>query len=146
MVLGYPPGCIIGIFLIEMRVVIFEDNEIKYIDVKDVLNSMGITEVTWVTNVADGISYINDCLENEKVVDFIITDMNFPLCYGVKPETFAGNWLGGYFRHNKIKIPIIICSTMSIDCDDVYGCIQYGPDTDLWKEELRRMLLIQFYM
>ena len=51
-----------------MRVVIFEDNEIKYIDVKDVLNSMGITEVTWVINAADGISYINDCLENEKVV------------------------------------------------------------------------------
>ena len=87
-----------------MRVVIFEDNEIKYIDVKDVLNSMGITKVTWVTNVADGISYINDCLENEKVVDFIITDMNFPLCYGVKPETFAGNWLVDYFRHNKIKM------------------------------------------
>lgn len=140
MILGYPPGCITGIFLIEMRVVIFEDNEIKYIDVKDVLNSMGITEVTLVTNAADGISYINDCLENGNVVDFIITDMNFPLCYGVKPETFAGNWLVDYFRHNKIKIPIIICSTMSIDFDDVYGCIQYEPDTDLWKDELKRMI------
>ena len=123
-----------------MRVIIFEDNEIKYKDVKDILNSMGITDVTWITNAADGISYINDCMEKGSVVDLIITDMNFPLCYGVKPEVFAGNWLVDYFKYNKIEIPIIICSAMSMDSDDIYGSIQYKLDDDLWKYELRRMI------
>ena len=73
-----------------MRVIHLEDNAMKHAAIQRTLNRAGVTDLTWVKNVEDGIEVIKEAMEDGNPFDLAITDMHYPLSYGEEPDWRAG--------------------------------------------------------
>jgi CheY-like chemotaxis protein len=122
-----------------MRLIHLEDDGMKHSAIKRVLNDMGITEITWVKNVEDGMDEIKAAIKNDTPFDLAITDMQYYLRKGEKVNPDAGDIFIEKMKNNNIDIPIIVCSSFNLDYKNVYGCVWYVDNND-WETQLRNLL------
>lgn len=119
-----------------MKVLNFEDNVYKHSGIVKVLKRLGITDVTWVKSVEDGIDEIED---SKEPFDLIISDMHYPVKSRGESDFSAGEKLIDTLRDKGLDIPVIICSSMRIYIPGMYGTVWYDERSD-WQEDLEKMV------
>lgn len=114
-----------------MKILHFEDNAEKYMDIASVLRAVGETQTTWVESVEEGT-----VLLEKEPFDLIITDMHFPVTAYGQPELQAGDMVIRYVAEHKLQIPVITISSMRMQIPGAYRSIWYSDMAD-WEGELR---------
>lgn len=124
-----------------MRILNLEDSVSKHSEIRAVLLSCGIKakDIVWVTNLMDGIDKIKELAENGEYFDLAITDMYYPVEPGGYEEKDTGDKFVRFVKKERLKLPIIICSSVNIEDGSVYGCIWYSALGN-WEMELRVMV------
>lgn len=124
-----------------MRILNLEDSVSKHSEIRTVLLSCGIKaeDIVWVTNLMDGIDKIKELAENGEYFDLAITDMYYPVEPGGYEEKDTGDKFVRFVKKERLKLPIIICSSVNIEDGSVYGCIWFSPLSN-WKMELRALI------
>ena len=124
-----------------MRILNLEDSVSKHFEIRAVLLSCGIKaeDIVWVTNLMDGIDIIKELAENGEYFDLAITDMYYPVEPGGYEEKDTGDKFVRFVKKERLKLPIIICSSVNIEDGSVYGCIWYSALGN-WEMELRGMV------
>ncbi len=124
-----------------MRILNLEDSVSKHSEIRAVLLSCGIKaeDIVWVTNLMDGIDIIKELAENGEYFDLAITDMYYPVEPGGYEEKDTGDKFVRFVKKERLKLPIIICSSVNIEDGSVYGCIWYSALGN-WEMELRGMV------
>ena len=124
-----------------MRILNLEDSVSKHSEIRAVLLSCGIKveDIVWVTNLMDGIDKIKELAENGEYFDLAITDMYYPVEPGGYEEKDTGDKFVRFVKKERLKLPIIICSSVNIEDGSVYGCIWFSPLSN-WKMELRALI------
>lgn len=122
-----------------MRIIHFEDSIEKYMDISRELRNMGIRDVTWVTNVCEGLEQIEAARKEGRPFDFAITDMRYPIRRGQAEDPEAGEHLIQILAEKGIDLPVIVCSTGNYCIPGAYECIWYSKLSD-WEIELRKLL------
>lgn len=116
-----------------MRVLQLEDSTTKYMDIKSVLQSVGIADVVWEESVEAGMKHFEYPEEN---FDLVISDMHFPVSANGSADWEAGEILLKRMKEKGIQIPVIIISSLSLQISEAYKCIWYVDSRD-WETELR---------
>ena len=84
-----------------MRILNFEDDVYKANDIKKVLNDRcGVTDVTQVDNVEEGLELLIQEKEAGNPFDLIITDMHYPMRKGEEGDFDAGEKLLGILKES----------------------------------------------
>lgn len=124
-----------------MRILNLEDSVSKHSEICAVLLSCGIKaeDIVWVTNLMDGIDKIKELAENGEYFDLAITDMYYPVEPGGYEEKDTGDKFVRFVKKERLKLPIIICSSVNIEDGSVFGCIWFSPLSN-WKMELRALI------
>lgn len=115
-----------------MKVLYFEDNMQKYMDIASVLKQLQITDVTWVDNVEEGM----DMSLSE--FDVILSDMQYPLTKNGNIDEDAGEKMLKQLKALGIDILVIIISSARL-CIAGAKCIWYSDSAD-WEGELMSVL------
>lgn len=123
-----------------LRVINFEDNIYKHMDIVKALKEKGIYDVVHVENAVDGIDIIKNYPDPNKAFDLIITDMWFPWSKGGS-ERKSGDMLISQLRQFGIYIPVIICSSGRFSNEYAIGSVVYNFN-EPWEEELFGLLAV----
>ena len=116
-----------------MKILQFEDDLNKYMDIASVLKSVGVTDVIWVESLEKGMQILD---ENANEIDVIISDMYFPIKASGKPDGAAGEEVLKMVKEKHYEIPVIMISSDRIVIPEAYKCIWYSDSVD-WEIELR---------
>lgn len=100
---------------------------------------MGISEIVRVGNLDDGIQQIAMEEVSENPFGLVITDMHFPLCFGGEASWTAGECVIKKLREKRIKIPVIVCSSMNMKVPGAYGSVWYSELRD-WEKEFKELV------
>lgn len=119
-----------------MKVLNFEDNVFKHSNIVKALKKNGISDVTWVKSIEDGLEEIEDA---DEPYDLIISDMHYPVKSRGESDFSAGEKLIEILREKNIDIPVIICSSMRIYIPGMYGTVWYDERSE-WREELKKLI------
>ena len=123
-----------------MRILNFEDDVYKANDIKKVLNDRcGVTDVTQVDNVEEGLELLIQEKKAGNPFDLIITDTHYPMRKGEEGDFDAGEKLLGILKERGIDTKVIICSSLNIKIREAYGCIWYSRISD-WEMELLELM------
>lgn len=122
-----------------MRILNFEDNVYKHMDVKKAISMAGNHQVDWVGNVEDGMIQIREAALEKKPYDLIVTDMHFPLSAGGEDSFAAGEAVIEELQKRRLCIPVIVCSSMNMNIPGAYGSVWYSTISD-WDMELAQMI------
>lgn len=124
-----------------MKVLHLEDSVSKHSEIRSVLLSCGIKadDIVWVTNLMDGIDKVKEAEENEEHFDLAITDMHYPVEPGGYEERDTGDKFIKFVKKKRLKLPIIICSSVNIKDGSVFGCVWFSALAN-WEMELRGMI------
>ena len=114
-----------------MRVLNVEDDVFKHNQIKSALRQLNITDITWLENENDAVIDVLENEENNTPYDLIISDMQFPLFSGGRPDDDAGMTFIDELQGHKITIPIIVCSSFRLSIPSILGCVHYSDKTDL---------------
>lgn len=120
------------------KVLNFEDNISKHMDVRRALERCGITNIYHADNANDGLDMIEAAIAEGKPYDLIVTDMYFPRSKGAY-EVEAGYYVIDELENRGIKVPVIVCSSARIWEKRAVGCIHYNPRNDL-DADMREMV------
>lgn len=117
-----------------MRVLIIEDNENKYKDIKESLDRVCSPWITWCKSRNYGLATFIKC--NEKGLfepyDLVITDNIMPLYDDDSElEPFASDIVDEIRRRGFEDIPIIVCSSGEVEECDYNYFINYDPSISL---------------
>ncbi len=119
-----------------MKVLHLEDSIDKYVSIRSVLKSVGVTDVIRVESVEAGMEYIDNPNESFNV---IISDMHFPLKSGGPADGDAGEEVIKEIQKRGLDIPIIIISSMRLRVPEAHQCIWYVESRD-WESDLRNCI------
>ncbi len=123
-----------------MKVLNFEDNIFKHMDIVKALNNIGITDIVHVDNAVEGLNIINKYPQPSKAFNLIITDMWFPWNKGGS-ERKSGDMVIMELKNMGIYTPIIICSTGGFSNEYALGSVLYSANVP-WEEELYGLINI----
>lgn len=122
-----------------MKILHFEDNAFKHVDVKKAVEMAGRHELVWVQNLEDGFAEIRRAMTAGHPFDLIITDMHFPLNSAGEDSFRAGQAVIDGLLERGLKIPVIVCSSMNIRLAGAYGAVWYSNLSD-WDMELAELI------
>ena len=124
-----------------MKILHLEDSVSKHSEIRSVLLSCGVKadDIVWVTNLMDGIDKIKEAKENGEHFDLAITDMYYPVEPGGYEEKDIGDKFVKFVKKEKLKLPVIICSSVNIKDGSVFGCVWFSPLSN-WEMELRALV------
>lgn len=122
-----------------MKILHFEDNVYKHVDVEKAIEMAGRHEVVWVRNVEDGMNAIRQANAEGKPFHLIITDMHFPLSAGGEDCFSAGEKVIEELQRRNWNIPVIVCSTRNLRLPYAYGSVWYSSLSD-WDFELADLI------
>ena len=92
----------------DYKVLIVEDDELKYETMKKAVTNNGIADIIHKETAVDALRYMTD--ENNTKPDFIILDMQFPMHEGNGPDKRCGLFVLEELERLEYKIPVIMCS------------------------------------
>jgi hypothetical protein len=125
----------------EMRILHLEDSPAKYADIRAVLLSCGVKpdDIVWVKNLTDGIFELKEAEKSGNHFDLAITDMYYPVEPGGYEEPDTGYKFVEFVRNERLKLPIVICSSARINDSSVPDCLWYSGLSN-WEMELREIV------
>lgn len=124
-----------------MKILHLEDSVSKHSEIRSVLLSCGVKadDIVWVTNLMDGIDKIKEAKENGEHFDLAITDMYYPVEPGGYEEKDTGDKFVKFVKKERLKLPVIICSSVNIKDGSVFGCVWFSPLSN-WEMELKALV------
>lgn len=132
----------------KVRVLIIDDSEFKYTQIKDSLNRLISPQITWCRSRNSGLALI--LKHNVKQVfepfDFIITDNIMPLRNDeIDLKPYAKNIVDVIRERGLKDLPIIVCSSADIEECDYNYIIKYDSSVSL--DEIFQKILtdMEFY-
>ncbi len=128
--------------LTEIKALVIDDSVYKAIDITRALEICGIREVVRAKHQEAGFELIYENQKAGSPFGLIVTDMHYPLDAGMEADYDAGFKLIERLRAERIKTPVIICSTGNYDEPGILGCVWYSAQRDLgrdFKEVLERL-------
>lgn len=126
----------------KLRVLIMEDSVYKAMDITKALEYCGVRDIQRVRNQEAGFELIYDRLEQGSPIQLIVSDMHYPLAPGEEPDHDAGEILISRLRQERLRIPVIICSSRNLTEPEALGTVWYNELQDLnrdFKEILNRL-------
>ncbi len=121
------------------RVLIIDDDPFKKIGIQKALEFCGVREIVKAKNQQMGFDIIYAGQRDEKPVELIVTDMNYPLDSGMPEDPDAGFRLIERLRRENLEIPVIICSSLNYNVPEILGCVWYNELCDM-NGEFRKIL------
>ena len=124
------------------KVLIAEDNVLKYIAVTRALEFNGIHDILYVGNQEEVWEEIEKAEQSGEKIDLIVSDVHYPLYKGEEANTEAGFILLNEMEKRGIKIPVILCSSQNYREPKALGCIWYNKSRSLefdFKEVLQKI-------
>lgn len=128
--------------LAEIKALVIDDSVYKAIDITRALEMCGIKEVVRVRHQEAGFEKLYEGREAGAPFGLIVTDMHYPLDAGMEPDYDAGFQLIERLKAERIKTPVIICSSVNYEEPEVLGCVWYSAQRDLgrdFKQVLERL-------
>lgn len=122
------------------RILNIEDDMGKHWAINRALDWNGCPVAEHAATAEEGIRMIEQAIAENKPYELLVTDMHFN-CNGVN-DTRAGLYVIKELENRKIKIPIILCSSVRYNIPTISGCIFYNPSQDLnwdFREILNRI-------
>ena len=111
---------------------IADDEILKAMEIKRTLARQGISDVDIIRNQEQLWEEIYRSLAEGKTIDLIVSDMQYPLASGEKPDEESGLKLIERLKEEKLEIPVVICSSIRYrDIPGALGCVWYNRLTDL---------------
>lgn len=124
------------------KVLIAEDNIIKYFEIKRALEFNGICDIVYVGNQASVWDEIEKSEQSGNKIDLIVSDVHYPLCAGQEANVEAGFILLKEMKKRKCNIPVILCSSQNYNIPEALGCVWYNKNRCLeqdFKEIFQRV-------
>lgn len=128
--------------LSELKVLIIDDSVFKAMDITRALEYSGIRDVVRARNQEAGFELIYENRAAGTPIGLIVTDMRYPLDAGLDEEPDAGFKLIERLKAERIKTPVIICSSGNYDEPGILGNVWYSAQRDLsrdFKEVLEQL-------
>lgn len=122
-----------------MKILNFEDNVYKHLDIKKAIEMAGRHEMAWVGSVEEGMAELGKAGREGHPYDLIITDMHFPVYIGGESDLRAGYRVLEEVQKRGLSIPVIVCSSMNIRPAGCCGSVWYSPISD-WDMELVQLI------
>lgn len=114
-----------------MKILVIEDEAIKYIEVQKAIEYSGVREPEHVRNQEDAFELIYESIKSGSPYDAVVTDMQYPLERGASIDKEAGSKLIERFKKENINIPVIICSQSNISEPEAFGTVWYDDRRDI---------------
>lgn len=124
------------------KVLIAEDNIMKYIDIKRALEFNGIQDILYVGNQEEVWKEIEKAEQAGEKIDLIVSDVHYPLYKGEEANPEAGFLLLIEMEKRGLKIPVILCSSQNYREPKALGCVWYNKSRSLefdFKEVLQKL-------
>lgn len=128
--------------LAEVKALIIDDSVYKAIDITRALELSGIRDVVRARHQEAGFELIYENQAAGTPIGLIVTDMHYPLDAGMEADYDAGFKLIDRLKAERIKTPVIICSSCNYTEPVALGCVWYSAQRDLgrdFKEVLERL-------
>lgn len=122
-----------------MRIIHLEDSVDKHMKICRELGRIGGIDVTWVTNLAEGMEKIATALQEDQPFDLAITNMHYPMKRGEIADWKANERLIQMLAEKNIALPVIVCSTRNYRIPGAYGSIWYSDLTN-WEIDLKELV------
>ena len=125
--------------LSKIHAVIADDDVFKETNIRKALEFNGIRNIISVRNQKKLWEQI---YHGEDKIDLIVTDMQYPLEAGEAVHKEAGFKLIERMEKEKIRIPVIVCSSLNYRIPDRFGSVCYNERNDLnakFKEVLGKL-------
>ena len=113
------------------RVLVVDDEVIKYMAIKKALEFNGIREIQIVGNQEAVWEEIEKAEQRDEKFDLIVTDMHYPLREREEPNPDAGFILLDEMEKRGYQIPVIICSSLNFREPRALGCVWYRENESL---------------
>lgn len=124
------------------RVLVIEDEIIKYMEIKKALEFNGIREIQMAEEQESAWEEMEKAEEQGLQFDLIVTDMHYSLKKREAPNPDAGFILLDEMEKRGYKIPVIICSSLNFREPRALGCVWYHKNANLefdFKDVLQRL-------
>lgn len=123
-----------------MYILNLEDNVFKHHDICKAVErgSFANLKIECVGNLADGLSKIEEAINQEKPYDLIITDMWYPEKPGGS-DNDSGEALIKVVKERGWDIPIILCSSVNYRFPGILGSVHYSENED-WESEIVKLI------
>ena len=121
------------------KILIADDNIIKYFAIKRVLEVNGICDIVYVRNQEAVWEEIKKSEGLGKPIDLIISDVNYPLSKGGEANPEAGFILLKEMKKRKPEIPVLLCSSQKYNTVEAFGCVWYHKEGN-WESDLKEIL------
>ena len=125
-----------------IKALVMDDSVYKAIDITRALEGCGIREVVRVRDQETGFEKLYENAAAGTPFGLIVTDMHYPLEAGMEADYDAGFKLIERLKEERIKTPVIICSSVNYTEPGILGCVWYSAQRDLgrdFKEVLERL-------
>ena len=113
------------------RVLVVDDEVIKYMAIKKALEFNGIREIQIVGNQEAVWEEIEKAEQRDEKFDLIVTDMHYPLREREEPNPDAGFILLDEMEKRGYQIPVIICTSLNFREPRALGCVWYRENESL---------------
>ena len=113
------------------KVLIAEDNIMKYFAIKRALEWNGIQNILYVENQEAVWEEIEKAQRLGKNFDLIVSDVHYPLYRGQEANPEAGFILLQEIEKRGWNIPIILCSSQNYREPKALGCVWYHKSRSL---------------
>ena len=126
----------------ELKVLVIDDSVYKAMDITRALEICGVRDVVRARNQEAGFELLYENKAAGTPIGLIVTDMRYPLDAGMDEDREAGFKLIERLKKERIKTPVIICSTSNYLEPEILGTVWYNPTRDLsrdFKEILARL-------
>lgn len=123
-----------------MYILNLEDNVFKHHDICKAVERgyFANLKIDCVGNLADGLSKIEEAINQEKPYDLIITDMWYPEKPGGS-DNDSGDALIKEVKERGWDIPIILCSSVNYRFPGILGSVHYSENED-WESEIVKLI------
>lgn len=111
------------------KIINIEDSIGKHWDINRALGWNGYPDAELATTAEEGIHMIEKAIDDGEPFELLITDMHFSV-NGVD-DTKAGLYVIEELKRRGIEIPIIVCSSVRYNIQEIVGCIFYNRSRDL---------------
>lgn len=109
------------------KVINIEDDILKHATISRSLRNLGVLEVAHASTAEQGINIIKTAIKTEEPYELLVLDMHFSID-GVHLNNRAGEYVINKLKEEGIEIPIIVCSSIRYNSDDVFGCVWFNED------------------
>lgn len=117
-----------------LKVLIVDDSVYKAMDITRAMEYSGVSDITRVRDQESAFEAIYEGIKNKAPFGLIVTDMHYPLEKGMEAERDAGYILIERLKEERIRIPVIICSSQNYSEPGILGTVWYNQLCDLSKE------------